>query len=319
MTVPALRNRVCPLCGSHDAAAAVVCREPAEDHGLDTLRPYWFGIEKARRFFTYRRCDYCGLLYNRVFFDDAQLNELYGEMPPNMDLVPNASIAATQRGYFDAAVACGALDGDYLEIGPDIGHIVSEAVRRGRFNRYWLFEPNRAVHDALRSASCGRPTEISPVMDDLSPVPDASVGLAVMIHVLDHLLDPLAMLQAIRGKLRPGGRLLIVTHDEQSLLARILGPRWPAFCLQHPELYNPRTIKRMLVRAGYDGVKVSRSVNHFPIDFLARQAGLALGLKLDRMRLPRRSIGLRLGNMLTLASVPDQAAADAARVSESLA
>jgi flagellar motor component MotA len=125
---------------------------------------------------------------------------------------------------------------------------------------------------------------------------------------IDHLLDPIAILTQIRAKLRPHGTLMIVTHDEQSLLRRLMGVRWPPFCLQHPELYNPATMRALLIRAGYADVAVERSRNHFPIDFLARQAAWTLGVKLNRVPLPSVSIGLRLGNILTLASAPVQAA-----------
>ena len=311
MSRPAITGRNCPLCGSADAAAEIRSPVPAEAEDMAALEPFWFGIEKARRFFTYHRCRDCGLLYNRDFFDEAQLAALYSSMPPNMDVVGDDAIAATQKGYFDAVAALGLLGGDYLEIGPDVGHIVRQAATRGRFGRFWLMEPNRAVHDVLRAAADGRPATILPDMMDLSAVPDGTVGLAVMVHVLDHLLDPRAMLAAIRAKLREDGVLMIVTHDEGSALRRLLGARWPAFCLQHPELYNPETIRRLLERAGYAAVTVRRSTNHFPIDFLGRQAAQAIGLRFKRLPLPRRAVALRLGNILTLAA-PGQAAAEGA-------
>ncbi|MDF2603658.1 class I SAM-dependent methyltransferase [Sphingomonas sp.] len=305
-TLPALRERACPSCGSRESALEVTSGGEVERQTLDALRPYWFGIDKERRFFPYHRCAGCGLLYNRIFFDGAQLAELYGAMPPNMDLVPDEAIIATQRGYFAEAAARVELGGDYLEIGPDVGHLVRAARETKRFGRFWLFEPNRAVHGRLRATAPG--ATILPGMDDLSPVPSGSVGLAVMVHVLDHLLDPIALLAEIRRTLHPAGTLMIVTHDESSLLRRLLGRRWPAFCLQHPELYNPATIRDLLARAGLETMTVTRSANHFPVDFLARQAAQAAGVRLGRLPLPKRAVKLRLGNMLTLAHA-DQAAA----------
>jgi hypothetical protein len=64
----------------------------------------------------------------------------------------------------------------------------------------------------------------------------------------------------------------------------------------------------LLTRAGYGAVVVERSRNHFPLDFLARQAAWTVGVKLDRVPLPSVSIELRLGNMLTLAGAPVQTA-----------
>jgi len=294
-------HRTCPACGGTDRTEEAHSSVRAETMTLDALRPYWSGLFGEKRFFTYHRCRGCDLLYNPRFFDGNRLGELYSSMAPNMEIVSNDAIAATQKGYFDAAAIGTKLDGGYLEIGPDTGHIVREAAQRGGFEHFWLFEPNRAIHDTLRASAGGQPATLLADMDDLSPVPDRSIGLAVMVHVLDHLLDPLAMLAQIRAKLRPRGTLLIVTHNEKSLLRRLMGVRWPPFCLQHPELYNPATIAALLGRAGYAEVQVTRSRNYFPLPFLARQAAWTIGLKLDRVPLPEVSLGLRLGNMLTLA------------------
>ena len=46
---------------------------------------------------------------------------------------------------------------------------------------------------------------------------------------------------------------------------------------------------------------VGRSTNNFPLDFMLRQAGHAFGLALHKLPLPKRVLGLKLGNILTIA------------------
>ncbi|MDB5694642.1 MAG: methyltransferase type 12 [Sphingomonas bacterium] len=295
-------TRSCPSCGADAPREEMHSTRRAERMSLDELRPYWSGLFKEKVFFSYDRCTQCGLLFAPSFFDRDQLEDLYSAMAPNMDLVPTPALAATQRGYFDAVAKEANLSGGYLELGPDIGWIVRHAAREGAFDKFWLVEPNRLVHDELAGACEGKPHAILTDLDDLSPVPDGSVGLAVMVHVLDHLLDPLAALAAVRAKLKPDGRLMIVTHNEASLLRRVMGEKWPPFCLQHPELYNPKSITGLAKRAGFGSVEVGRSKNYFPIEFMARQAAYTVGLKIDRVPLPKASIGLRLGNMITVAA-----------------
>jgi SAM-dependent methyltransferase len=265
------------------------------------LQPFWSGLFKENIFFTYDRCNRCALLFAPTFFDEAQLSRLYADMAPNMDVVPPEPLQATQVGYFDAAASFGPLEGGYLEIGPDVGYVAGEAARRGRFEHFWLFEPNRGVHDRLRRALGGKPHSLSADMNNLDEVPNNSVGLAVLVQVLDHLLDPLSTLRQIRAKLKPGGTLMIVTHNEASLLRRILGVRWPVFCLQHPQIYSPQSMKLILESADFSTVKIRRSKNYFPLAFLIRQAAFAMRVDLGRLRLPG-TVGLRLGNILTLAS-----------------
>lgn len=294
-------NRNCPGCGSSKRKSEVASDQRAEHLSLDELRPFWSGLFKEKVFFTYDRCDECGLLYASTFFDQPQLTELYSAMAPNMDLVPTKAIEATQRGYFNDAMKGLRAEGAYLEIGPDVGYIVGHAAQDPKLDHFWLYEPNRSVHDALGNAAGDRPHTILAEMTDLSAVPDESVALAVMIHVLDHLIDPRSMLEQVRSKLKPGGRVAIVTHNEHSILRSLMRKRFPPFCLQHPELYNPKSITALLNRCGFSKVTVGRSKNYFPVAFMIRQALYTIGLRLDRLQLPQAVIGLRLGNIITIA------------------
>jgi Methyltransferase domain len=190
-----------------------------------------------------------------------------------------------------------------MEIGPDVGLFVENCVRAGNFDHYWLFEPNRAVAPALEQVVKARNFSIVHDMFDHAPVPEASVGAAVMIHVLDHLLDPMETLRSVKQKLVVGGKILVVTHDESSLLRRVFGQRFPPFCLQHPQLYNPTSVRAMLEAAGYQDVRVQRSSNYFPVHFLVKQFLWACGLRVSRVpQFWSWSIRLRLGNILAVAS-----------------
>ncbi len=295
-------HRPCPNCGLEHSSTEVASSRRAERMTLDDLRSSWSGLFKEKVFFSYSRCAGCGLLFAPEFFTEPQLQDLYSNMAPNMEAVDSASIEATQLGYFQAAAASGPMDGNYLEIGPDIGYIARHAARAGRFDHFYLFEPNVGVHSELAASVGGRPATISADMDNLSAAPDDSVGLAVIIHVLDHIVDPVHMLDEVRRKLKPGGRVVIVTHNEKSVLRHVMGTQWPPFCLQHPELYNPRSIKTVLSKAGFTNIDCQRSKNYFPIDFMARQAAYRFGLNLGRLPMPKMAVGLRLGNMLTVAT-----------------
>ena len=301
MTAAELLDRSCPLCGCSDYQNEVASNRSAESLSFEDLRRHWATFSDEKIFFTYARCKNCELLFTPKFFSEQQLELLYGDLPPNMGTAGDVAIEATQRGYFDSAMKSGDLGGGFLELGPDVGHIARYAADSGKFDNFWLYEPNEAVHPQLAAAAKDFPAHVSAGMSDLSAVPDGSVGLAVMVHVLDHLIDPGAILEQIYAKLRLDGALLIVTHNEQSLLRKVLGKRFPPFCLQHPELYNPKSIERFLKKHGFRDVAVQRSVNHFPLPFLGQYAAHTLGLQVKRVPLPNIKLGLRLGNILTIA------------------
>jgi len=281
----------------------VATASTAESLPFDGLVPHWNGFFKEKMFFSYARCASCGLLYAPVFFDSDQLAALYAQMPPNMEIVPTDALRRTRRGYFETLRAHSGLAGGYVEVGPDIGLFVENCVRESRFDPYWLFEPNRAVAATLTAAMGAANFHVIDDMVGFSRAPQGSVGAVAMIQVLDHLLDPIAALRELRDRLAPEGTLIIVTHDESSILRRIFGPRWRAFCLQHPQIYSRRSMRALLARAGYDVVTIERTTNYFPVQFLVRHLLRASGLKVDSTpTFGGRSIGLKLGNMITVAA-----------------
>ena len=297
-------HRTCPVCHAADSVEAVVCSEPcAETLPFENLIGHWNGFFKDKIFFSYTRCSGCGLLFAPVFFDRAQLQALYGQMPPNMDVVPLAALRATQRGYYEALARHKPGHGGFLEVGPDIGLFTENCTGEGRFSDFWLFEPNVNVHPQLAEVVKGHSFHIVEDMFGFSQVPDRSISAAVLVHVLDHLLDPVVTLSEIKEKMRPDGKLLVVTHNEGSLLPRVIGARWPAYCLQHPQLYDFHSMKNLMQKAGFSVDEQSRTVNHFPVSFLTRHALWALGLKVNKVpSFGGLTLGLKLGNMLTVAT-----------------
>jgi hypothetical protein len=127
--------------------------------------------------------------------------------------------------------------------------------------------------------------------------------------VLDHLLEPLQTLQNLRQALVPGGALLLVTHDERSLLARLLDRQWPPFTLQHPQLYSRGSLSWLVKRAGFSISRVTRTVYYFPLAHLCRAALQIVGLPDSLVpAIESPTLGLRLGNIVLLTRKPDVAA-----------
>jgi hypothetical protein len=297
-------ERCCPICGSKPPQKPLVSTQKrAEDFSLEELTQYWNGFFKEKIIFSYARCDGCGLLYCPTFFNNDQLELLYGQMPPNMDEVPLAALINTQYGYFKFLKKTSSLKGGFIEIGPDIGLFTEHCVREGAFDEYWLFEPNRAVKDVLQNVVKGHTSHVIHEMTDFSAVPDKAASAVVIIHVMDHLLDPVATLSELRKKLTSDARLLIVTHDESSLLRLVFGWRWPAFCLQHPQIYNQKSTQSLLKAAGFDVIEQHKTVNHFRLSFLIKHGLWALGLKVKSVpSFWDITVGLKLGNILTIAT-----------------
>jgi hypothetical protein len=297
-------HRQCPVCrDGAPESREVSSQKRGEDLSYEELIPYWNGFFKEKIFFSYSRCQKCKLLFAPVFYNLNQLEKLYAQMAPNMDLVPMAALLRTQKGYFEVLKRYSDMENGYIEVGPDVGIFTINCCKEGNFDAYWLCEPNTLVTDALAKVVAGKPFTIIEDMFGFSSIPDKSASVAVMIQVLDHLLDPVATLSELKAKLLPGAKLLLVTHNEQSLLRKIVKWRWPAFCLQHPQIYNPDSITALLEKSGYEVNVIERTKNYFEFGFLVKHLLWAFGLRVKSApKILNFTVGLKLGNMIAIAT-----------------
>jgi hypothetical protein len=297
-------NRPCPICKVKSHSKPLIkTKKRAESLAFNSLISYWNGFFKEKIIFSYVRCNSCGLLFCPQFFSNQQLKNLYGQMPPNMDEVPKNALTKTQYGYFKTLKNLSSLKGGYLEIGPDIGLFTEHCVREGSFDDYWLFEPNKAKKNDLKRVVNGRKAKIIHEMTNFSAIPNNHIDTVIIIHVMDHLLDRVGTLSALRKKLKKNANFLIVTHDEASFLRKIFNWKWPAFCLQHPQIYNLKTTRELLRVAGFEVIEQHKTVNYFKLSFLFKHLLWAIGFKfINTPRIFDITLGLKLGNILTIAS-----------------
>jgi len=296
-------NRDCPSCRASTSKNIVIAtdRKPY-NCGDEDVRNMWSGFYKEKVLFDHVECKNCGLIYSKDYFQETSLMPLYASMAPNMDMVPEALLKKTQQNYMDVFNRNYTVEeGAYFELGADVGYIVEEAAKHTKFGKFYIVEPNIDVHQQLKNKLYKHDHRIYKSVDGLDEIEDESLSLVVMIHVLDHLLEPRSILHKIYSKLKVDGKILIVTHDQSSLMAKILKNKWPAYCLQHPHLFSPRTIKKMANISGYSKCTVIKSKNYFTIGFLIEQLFWIAKIKISlRNGIFGRSIGLKLGNILTV-------------------
>lgn len=302
-----LLERACPTCAAPASPPPeVTSRRRAEDLDWEELRQYWDHFFKEKVFFSYSRCPGCGLLHCPKYFDDAMLEKLYSGTQHDMGGVPLSALRRTQRGYFETLKRHSPLRGTLLEVGPDIGLFTELCAREGHFDRFLLFEPSRTAHEVLAARLAGKDFKIHAGMFTPEGIPERSVTAAVIIHVMDHLIDPKDAMADMLPRLADGAIVLVVTHDESSLMAKVFRRRWPPYCLLHPQLYNPRSMRNFLESAGYKVLEVSKTYNHFPATYLLKHFLSAIGG--GRIKVPQLAsiqLPLKLGNIITIAT-PDR-------------
>jgi SAM-dependent methyltransferase len=128
-----------------------------------------------------------------------------------------------------------------------------------------------------------------------------------MFQALDHMSDPVGLLEECRRVLKPGGVALAFNHNVTAWSARLLRERSPIIDVEHTYLYSPRTIRALFDRAGFDVISVRAVRNTYSISYLAHLLPLPGAMKsrvLSRLhdsRLGRIETTVPLGNLRLLA------------------
>ena len=96
----------------------------------------------------------------------------------------------------------------------------------------------------------------------------------VMVHVLEHILDPAAILERIQSLLKPGGWVVVGLPVLDSGQARWLGARWGAVteAPRHVSIPTAAGARRLLEQAGFQDIRWAPS----PIGENAGQIALSL-------------------------------------------
>jgi SAM-dependent methyltransferase len=116
----------------------------------------------------------------------------------------------------------------------------------------------------VESIPSTEPLYVGPVEE----VPGA-FDVITMIHVLEHIVDPVAVLATLRGKLAPGGLLLIeVPHHPANPFELLIA--------DHRSHFTADSLTRALVAAGYEIVSVATDWIPKELSVVARPATAAV-------------------------------------------
>ncbi len=83
-------------------------------------------------------------------------------------------------------------------------------------------------------------------VEDLD-LPEAAYDLAILVQTIEHVGDPPSVLKAVRRLLKPGGAVVIVTDNTDSLDFKFFkGRHWGGYHFpRHWNLFSPKTIKAL--------------------------------------------------------------------------
>ncbi len=186
------------------------------------------------------------------------------------------------------------------------GGLIAQGVRKAGYPAMGLDFSIDAARVAWRTN--GVPAYVGTLTQ--APLAPGTCGVVSMFHVLEHLYDPAAYLEAAYELLHPGGRLIIQVPNAASLQFLLLGEHWNGLDVpRHLWDFRPDDLEVLLDRCGFESLRTK----HF--NLRDNPAGMATSLvpALDPMsrfiRGVKESPSLRLAKNfayfgLTMACLP---------------
>jgi 2-polyprenyl-3-methyl-5-hydroxy-6-metoxy-1,4-benzoquinol methylase len=136
--------------------------------------------------------------------------------------------------------------GRLLDVGCGAGEFLARMRQIGWESQGVEPDPNAARHARDRfglNVFCGTLAEAG--------IPDESFDAVTMSHVIEHVADPIGLMAECRRILKPGGRLVAVTPNTESLGRRIFGGAWyPWETPRHLMIFAPEHLQLTATRAG---------------------------------------------------------------------
>jgi SAM-dependent methyltransferase len=289
--------RPCPLCGSTDDST-VLAESTIDETGLDAFA---FSSRKLPEHMHHRlvECPVCTLLYASPVPDAASLADAYTDAA--FDSGVEAQYAS--RTYAELvrpllatlpqpvrALDVGTGDGVFLERMLELGvdDVTGVEPSSAPVAAAAAHVRGRIVHDVFR------PELFTP----------GSFSLITCFQTIEHVPDPLVFCRDAAGLLAPGGKLVVVCHDRRSAVNRAMGRRSPIYDIEHVQLFDARSARALLSRAGLTGVTARSIRNRYPISYWTRLAPIPGALKtpmlarLERGRVGRAAVSLPVGNLM---------------------
>jgi SAM-dependent methyltransferase len=291
-----MREIVCPVCNGAERTLVFPTSLPADFDEAAPPSPY-------SAHYQVNACIGCGLKYSSPIMDDPGVASLYrNSSETNVAPGEEDNVRRTMANYYDLAAPHLPGRTRVLDVGCDMGFLL-EAARRDGFEELHGIEPNpaaRCVASRIEGAM------IADGFYERTEYPAGSFDLISLVHVLDHLVDPRITLSHALKHLRPGGILVAVVHNVDSLLGRLLGERCPIFNLYHHYFFNKATLAQLFQRQGFDVIDVVRTYNCYSLGFFTgrlpalperiRDGALrvlgATGLKTRSVTIPVGNIGI---------------------------
>jgi 2-polyprenyl-3-methyl-5-hydroxy-6-metoxy-1,4-benzoquinol methylase len=278
----------CLVCGSPELELSIPGNYTG---GADQAHRYFLSNRERTMRGDVHRCRACGFKLTSPQFSPEEYDAIYSRVADQDDA--DADALKVRYQYLAGRLRQQASGGRLLDFGCGGGGFLTCAPEFDAFG--FEVSSNGDIWDgniyrgALETARRTRPE-----------FADQSFDVITAWDVLEHLPEIDRDVAALHALLKPGGVFVFSVPNVASLMAKLQGPTWNSYLLEHIWYFDPATIDRYLAARGFE--KRSLRPIGFPasLGILGRRVKQTFGLPLPIPAFARRTIltfpiGLMLG------------------------
>ena len=160
--------------------------------------------------------------------------------------------------------------GKLVEVGSSLGYLLASFRDDG-----WTVTGVEPDPHTSRYANRKMGIETINATLEAAALPDSSVDAVIMLHVIEHVPDPVSTLREIRRILKPGGHLILETPRYDTLMFRLLGKRERSLsCDGHIFFFTTDSLRKACVTAGLAWEHVDYTGRSLTLDRLLYNVGV---------------------------------------------
>lgn len=208
--------------------------------------------------FYISRCKACGMILQNPRPPFSEILRYYTEKYEPYRQV-GSSLVQTIRHFFLIRPRINlyrSLIGDsgkIVDVGCSVGSLLHELSSHGQWELLGV-EPVEEV--ATMGVAQG--LNIIPKTLEDAEIPNASIDLAIMNHVLEHLPNPSLTAKHVFNILKPGGYFVGEIPSPQCFERMVFGKYWGGYHLpRHLAFFSPKHIKQFLENIGFQEIEIS--------------------------------------------------------------
>ena len=260
------------------------------------LSPSTFSARRRPDRLHYRiiKCSSCGLVRSNPILPETRLNQFYRASTISYTN-EISNLQQTYGRYLRQILTQVPNRQRFLEIGCGNGFFLETAADLG-FKQIYGVEPSLA---AVTQAKPDIKRGIVNAIFSAKLFPENYFDLICCFHTLDHVPDPNRFLKNVFQVLKPGASVFFITHNVESILAKLLKSACPIIDIQHIYLFNPDTLTQIFRKNKFQVLKTFSIRNTYSLRYFLSMLPVSL-----RFNIPfdsQVSLTLPLGNLAIVA------------------